>query len=243
MIVAIPTTALAQPLVASIDAVAERLNWKIVRASESECSRMLLANTADVALLTPLGYGEGVGKVDYRIIPGPSVMLHDFTNVVGVTFTEGALDIQTAASAAPTDWLVRMGALLLAEKFEIRVTMTEAPADCTIDYVGASVATIDVSEEYGDITDGPLPAYIWVARMDADLDALTDAIQASADPAIADRAVIEQLSAEADHFPREGRITFRWTNETEDALDAALNLLFFHQVLPEIPAVKLLGRD
>ncbi|MCU0329575.1 MAG: hypothetical protein MUC47_01205 [Candidatus Kapabacteria bacterium] len=243
MIVAIPTTALAQPLVVSIDAVAERLNWKIIRASEAECSRMLLANTADVALLTPLGYGEGVGKVDYRIIPGPSVLLHDFTNVAGVTFSEGALDIQTATSSAPADWLIRMGALLLAEKFEIRVTMSEPPADCTIDYAGAGVPTIDVSEEYGDITDGPLPAYIWVARMDADLDTLTDAIQACADPSLTDIGVVEQLPAQAEHFPREGRITFRWTDETEDALDAALNLLFFHQILPEIPAVKLLGRD
>ena len=55
--------------------------------------------------------------------------------------------------------------------------------------------------------------------------------------------VSEMLPPSGDHFPREGRITYRWDDDSEEALAAALDLLFFHQVLREIPAVKLLGRD
>jgi hypothetical protein len=42
---------------------------------------------------------------------------------------------------------------------------------------------------------------------------------------------------------RQGRIKMLWNEDTEHALEQALQFLYFHQYINEIPAVKVLGRD
>ncbi len=64
-----------------------------------------------------------------------------------------------------------------------------------------------------------------------------------ADADVTERHVSEVATLDEDTTPRAGRITFRWDDDTETALTAVLNLLFFHQMIPEMPEVKILGRD
>lgn len=246
MNIAIHATPLVAPLLVNIDAVAERLGWRILRCrSDAECSRLLHAYSADLALVSPQGYGDGVGTVDYRLIPGPAVMLHGYTNVTGLTFREGTSTIATVASPEPDDFGTVVGAVLLREKFDVDVHVTPGTeADCVIATMGPGQrSAMDVSEEYDDLTEAPLPMAVWACRVEAELDMVADAVAAFADPTVTEREVSEMLPPGAAGHPREGRITYRWTDETEEALATILDLLFYHQVLPEIPAVKLLGRD
>ena len=245
MKIAVPDAGLYAPLTAAAESVCAERGWSLVRAPIEQCGRMLLSHAVDAALVSPLGYGRGVGSVDYRIVPGPAMMLHDFTNVAGITFAAGATAIRTVTSQTPEDFLVTMGMLILSEKLDAELSMnpTITAADCTIDLAtSGGTAMMDVSEEWADLTDAPLPVALWACRIEADLDAVAAAVVAMAD-AIEERPVSEMLPPSGDHFPREGRITYRWNDDSEEALAAVLDLLFFHQVLREIPAVKLLGRD
>lgn len=245
MKIAIPDAALYAPLSAHAEAVCAERGWSLVRAPIEQCGRLLLSHAVDAALVSPLGYGRGVGSVDYRIVPGPAIMLHDFTNVAGITFAAGATAIRSVASQTPEEFLVTMGMLILAEKLDAELSMNPSAqnADCTIDLAVPGVtAMMDVSEEWADLTDAPLPVALWACRIEADLDAMAVAVGAMAD-AMQERPVSEMLSTSDDHVPREGRITYRWNDDSEEALAAVLDLLFFHQILREIPAVKLLGRD
>lgn len=245
MKIAVPDAALYAPLVANAEAVCAERGWSLVRAPIEQCGRLLLSYAVDAALVSPLGYGRGVGSVDYRIVPGPAVMLHDFTNVAGITFAAGATAIRSVASNTPDEFLVTIGMLILSEKLDAELSMNPsgASADCTIDLTtSGETAMMDVSEEWADLTDAPLPVALWACRIEADLNAIAAAVGAMAD-ATQESPVSEMLPPSGDHFPREGRITYRWNDDSEEALAAALDLLFFHQVLREIPAVKLLGRD
>lgn len=245
MKIAVPDAALYAPLIAHAEAVCAERGWSLVRAPIEQCGRLLLSHAVDAALVSPVGYGRGVGSVDYRIVPGPAIMLYNFTNVAGITFTEGAPAIRSVTSQTPEDFLVTMGMLILSEKLDAELSLnpTGASADCTIDLTTSGVtAMMDVSEEWADLTDAPLPIALWACRIEADLDAMTAAVEAMAD-GTQERPVGEMLAPSGDHVPREGRVTYRWNDDSEEALAAALDLLYFHQVLREIPAVKLLGRD
>jgi predicted solute-binding protein len=245
MKIAVPDEAAYAPLIANAEAVCTERGWSLVRAPIEQCGRLLLSYAVDAALVSPLGYGRGVGSVDYRIVPKPFMMLHDFTNVAGITFTAGATAIRTVASNTPEDFLVMMGMLILSEKLDAELSLnpSAASSDCTIDRtMPGTTSMMDVSEEWADLTDAPLPVALWACRIEADLDAIAAAVAAMADPA-QELPVSEMLPPSGDHFPREGRITYRWNDDAEEALAAVLDLLYFHQVLKEIPAVKLLGRD
>ncbi|GAB1370945.1 hypothetical protein MASR1M45_10070 [Candidatus Kapaibacterium sp.] len=46
----------------------------------------------------------------------------------------------------------------------------------------------------------------------------------------------------SDH-EREGRIMTRWSSDMHNALEQTLELLYYHRLIPELPAVKIYGRD
>ena len=51
----------------------EKLGLKITRTTEQQCFNMLINNQVEVSLLTPYGYGQGMTKADFRIIPGTAL--------------------------------------------------------------------------------------------------------------------------------------------------------------------------
>jgi hypothetical protein len=250
--IAVPDSPLADPLIANAEGVCHRLGWTMVRVPDERCAELLLTGMADMALVTPLGYGQGVGKVDYRIVPGPAVALHDYTNIAGIRFAPDAQEIATVGSHRPSAYFPILGNIVMREKFEAPVVELKSvgdvvDVDCIIDeqaFAGTtSPPTLDLSEEWYDMSESPLPALVWVCRMDADLDTIPTAISQMADPSVTEHFVSETASLTSDASPREGRISYRWNDDLEDAIDAVLHVLYYHQLLTELPAVKILGRE
>lgn len=247
MTVAIPDSPLLKPLTEHAEGVCERLGWKLVRVPEAKAADMLLKYSADLALITPLGYALGVGRVDYRVIQGACVMLNNYTNVAGIDFREGAEDVKTCASKSPEDFLCVIGRIVLAEKLELELgplqpSSAAPPADCNIDYVSAKrVPALDVTEEWWDLTERPLPLAFWTCRIEADLDHVQEAVELMRKPDLVPIIINEPVDSET--LPRQGSVTYTWDEDTETSITAACEMLFFHQYIPEIPAVKILGRD
>jgi hypothetical protein len=83
-----PTTWVEQEMIANIEDVAGRYQWNILRGDEHERSTWLRTHRVELALLSPLGYAQGVGKVDYRIIPAVVASATNFTGLAGVSFSQ-----------------------------------------------------------------------------------------------------------------------------------------------------------
>jgi hypothetical protein len=251
MRLAVPDIPLVDPLLRNAEAVCGRLGWTLQRVPVDQCAELLAANRVEAALISPLAYGQASGVVDYHIVPQTCVALVDFTNVMGITFPADVPMINTIGAEQPTDFLVIMGALMLQERFEARgagITQLAAGGAATAPAVdsiiaaprpGAELPMLDVSEEFFDLAESPLPAFLWVYRMEADVDALPAALAEMADAELPEAVVREPGSLTEDHFPREGRIQYRWTDEVEEGLTAVLNLLYFHQYLTNLPDIKL----
>lgn len=244
--VAVPTLDLAAPVVKHVEQACQARGWQIVRASLDECGDLLKANRADLALTSPYGYGKGVGVVDYRIIPGPCVALEDYTNCFGIAFPPDSKGLNHVYSPEPTAFSTIIGRLIMAEKFDVALELISAQdqADCIIGPVAAGQPpTMDVSEEWFDIVESPLPLALWVVRVDSEASDVETFIAECSDPNLLHTNVSEIVSINADHMPREGKILYRWSSDIEEGLTAALHTLFYHQVLSELPAIKLIGMD
>lgn len=230
------------------------MGWSVHRASGDECASRLLNNQADLALLSPLGYGQGVGRVDYRIIPEPCISLVDYTAVAGIQFSENANEISSFGSRTPNEFLPIIGSLLLREKYEAAdnpvVPATDfSKVDCLIDEYSElensspSQVALDIGEEWFDIVELPLTVGVWVCRMDSELTDVAASARAMSSGALNDVEVHELTAGEADRMPRFGHITYRWSDDVEQGFDSVLRLFYYYHILPELPAIKLLGRD
>jgi len=245
MTIAIPNHELFGPLIPSIDAACQARGIGVRRCSLDECGELLLANMVEAALVSPLGYGAGVGRVDYRIVSGPCLSVQNYTHVYGADFSPGSSELSTFHADEPSSYLSTMMRLTMSEKFDVELRPVDAsqPADCRIGQPPASSAqALDLGEEWFYLAEAPLPIALWVIRVDAELPDF-DALVREAASLDAERPVSEIVPMHADHAPREGAILYRWSESVEEGLVAVLNALYFHQLLREIPAVKLYGRD
>jgi hypothetical protein len=251
MRIAIPDTPYTRPLTERAEAVCAAKGWTLTVTSEAKCATLLRTQSVDLALLSPLGYASAVGRTDERIIPGPTVSLMDYTNIAGVRFLPGAVDVVRSVADEPEAYAVVMMGLLLAERLDAPITVkpradeSDPEAELVFAAPGKPLA-LDLGEEWFDATDLPLPMAMWVCLGELEDDDI-DFRSIVNDLCTADlpeqTAVSEMPEPGADTFPREGALLYRWSPEVEEAVGEVIELLFYHQLIPEIAKVKLLGRD
>ncbi|MBL7997233.1 MAG: hypothetical protein JNL32_01225 [Candidatus Kapabacteria bacterium] len=255
MTIAIPDNALFAPLFASAEAISADRTLRIIRTSENECARLLRNNNVDAAFLSPLAYGSEVGHTDYRIIPTKLCALRGWTNSAAIFFRPGMQSIGSIGSAHPDDFLIRIGGLLLEEQYDITTAIESAATSAGSDTTGfdamiswrngePTAEGMDIGEEWFMAHERPLIAGLWVCRIDTaeedDLFALTNTIAGSN---LTEMTECVETTPHHDTIPRSGEILWNWYDTAEEDLNAILYMLYYRQLLPEIPAVKLLGRD
>lgn len=250
--IAIPDIPAYAPLIANKEAVENQYNAQIRITTEQECSDLLFANRVDCALVSPLGYGNGVTNANYRIIPTSCCIAEGFTQLASLYFNGGLGTINTCSSPTPQDFLIQAGLIVLSEQFDIKPQCSQGTEnieqelqnnDAVIAWNSVQTSltpAMDVSEEWTLAEDHGLPLALWVCREEVanehPFKEITSALAQTELPA-------EVAFMDENDVTREGKIHWRWNAQAEPALMFCLNMLFYHQVLPEIPAIKILERD
>ncbi len=259
--IAVPDNQFFQPILQNCEQVALENNLKIIRASEEKCAELLLDNRADIALISPLAYGAAVGQVDYRIIPATAVSAEGFTSIASVFFSPFLQTINTVVAPNPNDFITLAGRLVLTEKFDIHTTMMSASgsldellakADAAIVWNNPTLppSSLDITEEWVDAFDNPLPIAFWACRPEELPGNITEIIRSFAAEGLPATQIIHDHDCDSPESHsnshgefREGAIFWQWSDKTEDWLDQTLDALFYHSYIPAIPAVKIFGRD
>jgi predicted solute-binding protein len=251
--IAVPDNQIYQDLYRKVDDIKDEYNIELIKAGEKETRELMLTNRADLALLSPLGYGLGVTAADYRIVPGRAMSVYGYTGMASIFFKEGAETLTKAASAAPDDFLLLLGKILLAENYSMNPEVKQVKAtrdimlrdnDCAIvwDSSSGKDKALDISEEWFFLYYMPLPLAFWVCREEEYPPEVLDIIRKLASPdLIPEEEVVDNEALE--YGDRVGAIIWEWSDTIENALDEILQLLYFHQMIPEIPGIKILGRD
>lgn len=252
--IVIPDTDRVAPLVGRIDAVAAEHGFTVLRVPEQQCADLLWRNSAELALLTPLGYAQGVGRADYRIIRGPVCVHEGLTYAASIYIRNNAELLERGVSAHAGNFAMRVGAMVLSEKFGVPLSLSSATSasvsellqeyEVVIDwgFDAEQQVVLDVSDEWHDATGLPLPMALWVCRPDDMPENLEEIVAAFAAPNLQVQHIVEQTHNNAN-AEREGSITWEWTENIEPALQRLFEMMFFLQLIPEIPAIKLWGRD
>ena len=255
MKLAVPNNKLFSKLYDNKDFVENTKDLQIFRVNEIDTHKLLLTRKVDAALLSPYGYGMGHKNAEFRIIPETALSSVDYTGLASVFFKQGLHEISKVASNAPDDFIIKIGGILLAEKYGFDVELFGAKGnkkeilkkfDAAIlwERSNASDNALDISDEWFDMFEMPLSLLAWVTWADNVPDKLVQYIRNISAPDIPkEEKIIESSDEDVDFNMREGHLFWSWTDEVEKAFEQMLHFLYFHQFFTNIPAVKIFGRD
>ena len=228
---------------------------QIFEVDEKSVFDLFFANKVDIALLDPLSYAKAGLKTDIRIITGPCISTINYTGLATFFFKQGLLDIGKCGSDTANDYLMLMSKILLSEKFGMELNLIQdklSKDELLLKYHSALVwqeshgldAGLDISEEWYDFYETPLPLAFWVCRISEEFN-IYEAIvnQISGLDGETTENIIEKGEEDIENPLRQGQLVYQWDNEVEEALAAIFELLYFHQLTPEVADVKILGRD
>ena len=253
--IVLPTNPIFDIYCKNKDEVEARYGTRIIRLPEKDCISTMLYNRADAAFLSPLGYGLGLGRADYRIVEGPALGLLGYTKTASIYFKEGLVTLASAMSDEPDDFIMLMANLLLREMYDIELDLKKNTEgiDKILGVADAAILwgnkqeipnSLDISDEWFEFFNYQLPLGFWVCRNEEHPIAIKEIITDLIGPAFTlEDDILEELPLDKDLLPRQGRILRKWDDDMEQALEQTISLLYYHQFLSEIPAIKILGRD
>lgn len=239
--IAIPTTPTLLPFLTKAISLLESNGYSIVFGTESEVEDLLHRNYVDLAFTTPIGYGKGVTKVDYRIIPTFALSLHGYTNIAGISFSPTATQLRTVSSKTPYDFIHIIGKHLVEERYDCELENSNSDkADVHVNWVNESFSspTLDIGEEWEEMYNSQLPIGFWVCRPDKMPEQLAEVLHSVFSQEEMSTEVLEEVAETADHFSRFGAIVRSVDEKFIEGLEKVLVMLYYAQIVPEIPAVK-----
>jgi hypothetical protein len=250
---AIPEKKIYEELLFNSEALGKASGIEIIRTSENECSRLMLNNLVNAALLTPIGYGKGMYKADYRIIPGTLFASEAYSSLASIFFKKDLRSIKKYGSNTPDDFIIIAGRLLLAEKYNLfpefeqkDLSEPELIKSCETSIVwGGSKpgdTALDIGDEWYDLNDLILPIAFWVCRAEEHPENIMQIIE-NISTVNTEINITEELPPNKKHLARQGRLILKWNDDIERALEYTMHFLYYHQVFADIPAVKVLGKD
>ncbi|MDQ1266728.1 MAG: hypothetical protein QG635_1880, partial [Bacteroidota bacterium] len=190
---AFPDNPVFARLIKRKEEICREYDVEIYPVNEVQTSILMLQNRVDAAFLTPLGFGMGVTKIDYRIIPGMAFAAQGFTKLASVFFKKNLFTVEKCVSPHPDDFLTLIGKLLLAERYGIIVDLQKSSgsiedmlvnADCVISrYLPGMEPAFDIGEEWSLTNDFPLPLGFWCVRAEEYPPKIIELINSLADSA------------------------------------------------------------
>ncbi|MCX8055511.1 MAG: hypothetical protein N3A67_07585, partial [Ignavibacteria bacterium] len=124
-----------------------------------------------------------------------------------------------------------------------KVNIEEVDAYISYFAENAGDFSIDISEEWFDAFEFPLPIAFWVTSGEIENADMLEIIDNIKDNLLSNKETINENTDTAKYQERSGEIIWKWSEEIESALDKTIDLLFYHQIIDDIPDTKILGRD
>jgi hypothetical protein len=225
---------------------------KLIFGSEQSSLEALINNDADAAIITPREYGKALKLLDLRIMHQPFVTASGYSGLATIEFQGKGDKIESCYCPSPDSYLMNIGRLVLSEKYGLAVKFVEnenytkdSPEMLDISMIwGTSETnprTLDITEEWMDAFDIPLPLAFWVCRSDNFPEHIQEVVKSLIGNFIQRIGIKEPNSSVVKNLPRTGELLTTYTPEIESALDQTFHVLFYHQVFDEIPSIKMFG--
>ncbi len=224
----------------------------------------LVAGRADCALTPALEYGRAIGVVDYALVPGLAITTRGFAGLLKLVFNKGLVGFSSIAVKDPNAADALVARMILVEKHDIEPTMVRVPADATVEemlavadcallsgddaifHAAGYTSLLDLTDEWGDAVETPLPYMIAWGRVGTLAPAVLIQLVEAREEAV---LTFPDLAAQHpeprgvnefyQHYLR-GEISYTLDAEEIAALDTFFRYAFYYSAVADVPAIKFL---
>jgi hypothetical protein len=250
----VPTNFVVPEIIGNISEECKNRGYELIRIDEKTLSEHMLLNRGALALMSPYSYGLGVKQADYRIIPTYAASLVSYTGKASLYFNSGLSTIEKVGTGFPEDFIMRISKIILSERYELDVKLEKSKdilKDILLNYPAAiqygreeDIFSMDISEDWFESFEIPLPVGFWVTRNEEEPEDVISFTNSFALDELPEEIPVKLYEKSGnDEILREGSILTRWNSDIKSALEQTLELLYYHRLLPEIPAVKIYNID
>lgn len=222
----------------------------LIKTTEEKAAELLLNTQVEIAMMTPLSFAKISKKGDWRLIPTTVLATKGYSELLTLSFQQNLKTLQDIYFENGNEYLIAITKILLAEKYDIHTNITNKSSnagnfDAFISYFAkdAGEFTIDVSEDWYDTFEFPLPFVFWVAPAEIEDSKILLITEEIKDHLLTKSEHIDEYTDAPKHISRSGEIIWQWSDEIEDAIDKTMDLLFYHHIIEDIPDTKIFGRD
>jgi predicted solute-binding protein len=240
----------------------ERRGWQII-PTDSPCE-LLNRGEADVVLASTVDYARCLGVFDYALVPGLGIVTEGFAGLIKLFFNRGLIEFATVAAKEPASSATVAASLVLAEKHDIEPSIVPVSHAASVEEMLASAdaavvagddaifdrsgksSLLDITDEWQDMVEMPLPYMLAWGRVGAVPQEAIDDLLAARDQAVltlADYCSSHPLAAQANAFYQRylrGMVRYSLDESDVPALETFFRYAFYHLAISDIPAVKYL---
>ena len=252
--IGVPSNTIYDRIFSRFDEIKDTFGLELKRLPESKLIDLFHLNQFDIALLSPIGYASNPSNADLRIIPSACLSTASATGLAEFSFKSGLTDLRTCAVDGSGDFLIETAKILLEERYSIAPNFVDSapPVSRMLEQADSAIAwgkadsaamSMDISELWFDSYEMPLPIAFWVVRNEEYPEQIVDIIKGLHER---DIPIEESIYSEIDNSGEAellGKLFWYWSQDIENALEETFQLLFCRQMIPVIPAIKILGRE
>jgi predicted solute-binding protein len=240
----------------------ERRGWTTIPSERP--GELLLSGAADIVMTPALDYGQHLGLIDYALVPTVGIMTTGIAGLTKVAFNKGLKGISSLAVRNPESSEALLARILFAEKHDIDLKLVPLSGDASPGQMleradgallvgdeasigmGSRLSAFDLSDEWEDLTESPLPYMLMWGRVgEVSIETIAELLEARDEAGLSLAAAATGHPAGADataiyeHYLR-GDIRFTIGLDDLDSLDTFYRYAFYHTAIPDIPSIRFL---
>lgn len=233
--------------------VAKDKGIELFFVSEQESAQLIKDGVVDIALLTPLTYGQFVKNIEYRVLPANSLFSEGYSELGTIYLKPNLKNIKRTAIFGKNTCISVIAKLMLVEKFNIQsdwfyieendiLDGWENKYDCLITPKGKPIdgfVQLDISDEWELLCEQALPIAFWCCKQELTLQNPELLLNLFAKDYHKVEINIEDESEPNPNIRRTGRLFTAWDKKAEESINFTLEFLYYHQIFSEMPSIKI----
>lgn len=221
---------------------------------DSELIELLNENKIDLALVDPLIYSQIESETDYAVVPTAGIFAIGFTRIATIYFSRNLREISNLAYSNIGEYFHILAKLILFEKYDFEIETTKilnTSLDDLKNYNAILTSqkfddypnSLDLTEEWFDAFEFPLPIAFWIAAKNHNLDELVKITQELLNSSEIEDNIYEHHESQKFTYDREGSIIHNMTQEGIQYIEEIIQLFYEIGLIDNMKDVRVLGSE
>lgn len=215
---------------------------------------LLNNNELDLALVDPLTYANIMSETEFAVVPSKCLAIAGYSGIASIYFAKYLRKIESLAFHPNNKFFAILSSIILKEKYSFDIKAIELN-DISINELKRYDTildtnmydnfnnSLDLTEEWFDTFEYPLPIAFWITPVHSDFDTITQITNSLYNSNKPEELINDLKKISNSYYEREGLIINNFSMEIIKSIEEIIELFFQLGIIDNIKDVRILGND